>query len=133
VGNAQLRDRVKEAQPTTDLLEQEVDQAAQEDTGDQEHNWKVLLVLVVEDGVQAGVHAVGRVHLQPEEEVVLVVGPYDLNHDAGVGDLRENHAVPDPVEQLEALLLMYCSALCEQGLELYYTYFACYRSSSGPS
>ena len=52
----------------------------------------------MQNSTQAGVHAIPRVNLEPEEEVILVVRPYYFHDDATKRNLGDDYAIPDAVE-----------------------------------
>ena len=62
----------------------------------------------MQNSTQTGVHAIPRVNLEPEEEVVLVVRPYYFDDNTAKRNLGDDHAVPDAVEQLEAFVFGDC-------------------------
>ena len=62
----------------------------------------------MQNSTQTGVHAIPRVDLEPEEEVVLVVRPYYFHNYSTKRNLRDDYAIPDAVEQLEAFVFSHC-------------------------
>ena len=52
----------------------------------------------MQNSTQTGVHAIPRVDLEPEEEVVLVVRPYYFHDYSTKCNLRDDYAIPDAVE-----------------------------------
>ena len=68
----------------------------------------------MEDSIQTCVNTIGRVDLEPKEEVVLVIAPNDLHYYPAEGYLRNNYAIPDPVKQLEPVFFVDSSSLYKE-------------------
>ena len=62
----------------------------------------------MQNGTETSIDAIYGVDLEPEEEIVLVVAPYDFDYYSTEGNLRYNHTIPYFVKEVEAILFM-CS------------------------
>jgi len=104
----QLAQTRAQAHPAQRFLHQHMYEPTTRHCKHQKENRNILFMARMQNSTQTGVHAVPRVDLEPEEEVVLVVRPYYFHDDAAKCNLRDDDAVPDAVEELEAFVFGHC-------------------------